>query len=242
MSHKVYLAHSLQIHNPYTKPPGGVEYDHMRPIALAAASLLRTRGVETKLPDPAWRFLADYAYLDRMANAADAWGANAYVAAHSNAAGSSARGALTLYFPPSSKSKGLAICVEKHVAAISPFTRDGVADIRGDASLHDLRTPKAPAALTEVGFHTNRADAEHIAAHPDLYGRAIADAVCEFLGVKIVVPKPATVLVERLSPSMYVRLMAFLGNPARRPAGTTQVRILSTVWARFMAAIRNRKA
>ena len=47
--HKVYLAHSLQIHNPYTKPPGGVEYDHMRLIALTAANILRERGVAEEL-------------------------------------------------------------------------------------------------------------------------------------------------------------------------------------------------
>lgn len=238
MSHKAYLAHSLQIHNAYTVPPGGVEYDHARAIALAAAKVLEARGVSTMLPKTSWRFLADYAYLDNMSGAANAWGANAYVAIHSNAGPSSVRGALTFYFPASAAGKRLAAIVEKHVAAISPFTRDGTADIRSDSSLHDLRTPKAPAALCEVGFHTNKLDAINIVDHPDTYGKAIADAVCEFFGVKVVVPKPATTLVERLSPNMFAKLMTFLGKPYKTPDGVTTMNVLSTVWARFMAAIR----
>ena len=60
--------------------------------------------------------------------------------------------------------------------------------------------------------------------------------------VRVIDPVPATVLTKNFSPNMFMRLMAFLGKPARKPAGATQVRILSTVWARFMAAIRHKGA
>jgi hypothetical protein len=70
-----------------------------------------------------------------------------------------------------------------------------------------------------------------------------SDLVAAFVRVKDPEPKkPAVVLDKRFSPSMFVRLMRFLGKPAKRPDGTTQVRILSTVWSKFMTAIRHRGA
>ena len=184
MNHRAYLAHSLQIHNLYVRPPGGNEFERMRAIAVKCSTILAHRGVSVQLPQIVWRLLPDYAYLDKMAAASDAFGAHAYLSIHSNAAAASARGALTLFFPGSAASKALATDVERRVAAVSPFPRDGVKDIRGDASLHDLHVPKAPAALCEVGFHTNQADAVHIAKFPGLYALALADAVCDFLQVE----------------------------------------------------------
>lgn len=66
------------------------------------------------------------------------------------------------------------------------------------------------------------------------------DVVSAF--VRVIDPVPATVLNKNFSPNMFVRLMAWLGKPAKRPDGVTKVNILSTVWTRFMSAIRRGKA
>jgi len=66
------------------------------------------------------------------------------------------------------------------------------------------------------------------------------DLVAAF--VRVIDPVPTTVLERRLSPSMYVRLMKFLGRPATKPDGVVGMRVLSTVWTKFMSAIRRGKA
>ena len=97
-----------------------------------------------------------------------------YIALHSNAAGSTARGATALYYTSSTNGKKIAqLCVDK----ISEI--DGAASGRSliSSTYYEVRATNAVATIVEVAFHTNETDVKFIINNMDEIAQAICDAV-----------------------------------------------------------------
>ena len=89
-------------------------------------------------------------------------------------------GTLPLYYPGSSKGKKLAECINKHVMKDTGIGTRGLDD-RGD--LYELKATNMPACIFECGSIKHDADEWDTAAECDVYGKAIAKGICEYLGV-----------------------------------------------------------
>lgn len=130
--------------------------------------------------------------FDNAPGNANSWGADIFISIHTNAAGPSAKGTLTIY--PStatgdrlSKSKTLAKQVnDELVAELSTKDLGIYADISiSGHTLYVLRTTNMPAVLTEVAFHSN-VEEEALLKTPEFRDKAataMARAVCKYFNV-----------------------------------------------------------
>lgn len=109
-------------------------------------------------------------------------GADLFVSVHLNSyTDGSATGTETLYNSSNNVSNSgglscskLASIVQSYVQAATGFKDRGV---KVDSSLSILNKNNNPAVLTEVGFISNLAEAEKMAANTDAYGKAIYNAI-----------------------------------------------------------------
>ncbi len=176
---KVYLSPSQQEHN-IGVGAYGTEAARCRIICRMAAELLRAA------PSVTVRVAPDYTRLDEPADYLSAvrdsnrWGADVHVAVHTNAGGKGADGTDTFYL--SAEGKKLAAALQRRVGAVSPGSDGGIHSQRGWAELDSTR---AVAALIELAFHTDPKDALSIIAQPGLYAAALADGVCDYLGISL---------------------------------------------------------
>lgn len=89
-------------------------------------------------------------------------------------------GTLPLYYPNSSKGKKLAECINKHVMKDTGMGTRGLDD-RSD--LYELRLTDMPACIFECGSIKHDVDEWDTEAECEVYGKAVAKGICEFLGV-----------------------------------------------------------
>jgi len=178
--HHVYLSPSQQEHN-LGVGAYGTEAARCRAICKMAAELLRD------VPGLTVRVAPDYTRLDEPSDYlsavrdSNAFGADVHVAVHTNAAGAGADGTDTFYLAGSSRGKLLAAAIQRRVAPVSPGSDGG---IHAQSGWAELTGTKAVACLVELAFHTNKADATSIITQPGLYAAALADGVCDYLGIK----------------------------------------------------------
>jgi len=172
---RVYGSPSQQAHNPYTGHLG-VESVHMREVWGWAAKRLRACGVTVRTAAD-WSKLSEPANYMNAVRDSNAWKPLCHVAIHSNAGGAGAAGTDTFYKWGSVAGLRLARCLQRHVAPVSPGKDHGVHAQAGWAELYVA----APAALIEIAYHTNPADAKAIVGHPALFGNALADGILEYL-------------------------------------------------------------
>ena len=172
---RVYVSPSQQSHNPYIGNQG-VESVHMREVAAYAAKRLRACGVTTRVAAD-WSKLKEPACYMNAVRDSNLWKPLCHIAIHSNAGGASSAGTDTFYKWGSSAGLRLARCLQRHVAPVSPGKDHGVHAQAGWAELYVA----APAALIEIAYHTNPAEAKSIVQHPAVYGYALADGILEYL-------------------------------------------------------------
>lgn len=131
-----------------------------------------------------------YPSLTQRYQGANNFGADAFISIHFNAGPSTAKGMEVLY-PRGfglrqSRSKSLAQKIYNNLKGTTPWAdRTVYADRRG---LAVLNSTKMPAVIVELDFITN-IEAEKLvnnAVWQKLAGEAIAEAVCEYLGVAFV--------------------------------------------------------
>jgi N-acetylmuramoyl-L-alanine amidase len=148
----------------------------MRAVCDIAARHLRADGrFAVKLSTRSWRYLDDGIYLSRVVADSRAFGAHAHVAVHTNAGGT-CDGTITFY-GPNFGSQELADDVQGAIAPLSPGSDYGI--VRNDG-LAETHGPSCPAILTELLFHSNLAEARHMADHHEAYGLALARGVAKF--------------------------------------------------------------
>lgn len=120
--------------------------------------------------------------LSARAAEAKAWGADVYIAMHSNAAGEANKGAhgVEVYYDPNkgTKTKQLAQDVLDQLKTL--FTSRG---LKTSSRLIDCYKPAMPSIIGECGFHDNKADAEKILANKDKIAQLYCNALVKYLGL-----------------------------------------------------------
>lgn len=129
---------------------------------------------------------SDYPSLTERASISNLAGADAFLSIHSNAAGSSARGAIAFTSsPPESAARNrlaAAIVNRMHAAGVILW---------GNGIAHQgftvLTATTAPAVLLEYGFHTNPQDTELLKDpdYRDKLARATVAGIMDFLGLEV---------------------------------------------------------
>lgn len=190
MSKKIYLSPSNQTGNKFivgNTSEGTVWLD----IAKRLAKLLEAYDCEVKVS------LASETLAVRAANA-KAWGADVYIAMHSNAAGTANKGArgVEVYYDPNkgATTKKLAQDILNQLATM--FKNRG---LKQSTKLIDCYKPSMPSVIGECGFHDNLEDASLILNNRDKIAQLYCNALVLNLNLKkkediTPAPKPDIVL------------------------------------------------
>ncbi len=176
-----------QGHNPMNPNAGAEgngyrEQDLMYPIGKALEALLNAdprfeARTSRNTPDEILGTSTTESLAARV-NAANAWGADAFISLHANASAiTEASGSEAFVYNTASPAYELA---EDILEKLSEAT--GLAD-RGvfpRPTLYVLRRTKMPALLLEIGFITNRGDATLMAENPNLIARGIYNGILDY--------------------------------------------------------------
>ncbi len=145
-------------------------------VAKKVADILRNRSIDVKMS----RNTDVFKTLSYRTNEANNWGADCFVSIHCNSSDNkTAKGLETFCYK--FKYRKLADYVQNEFLNNKLYTVNrGVKE--GD--LHVIRESNMPACLVELGFISNEEDANFIEAKKDCMALAIANGICNFLGVK----------------------------------------------------------
>ena len=179
-----------QGHNP-RNPNAGAEGNGLREqdityaVGVALAELLRA--------DPNFDVLLSRSSPDEVlgtsnaeslaarVNAANSWGADAFISVHTNASNiTSATGSEGYVFSASSPAFALTEDIIEELSEVTGFPARGVF-VR--PSLYVLRRTAMPATLIEIGFITNPEEAALMSRQPGLYALGIYGGIKEYYGV-----------------------------------------------------------
>ena len=214
---KIYLSPSTQEYNPYVTGNGSEEY-FMNLVADAMEPYLLANGIQFSRNTPDMTAASSI----RQANRGDY---DFYLALHSNASGPGSegqnRGIIAFYYPTSRNGRRGAEIIARNLQEIYPLPERVVT--RSTTSLGEVRQPRAPAVLVEIGYHDNEADARWIESHIDAIGQSLAMSMAEYFGLPFIPhmdPKRGTVRLSygtlnlRSTPSPAGTVIANLPNGA----------------------------
>lgn len=122
--------------------------------------------------------------LTERANLANKAGADIFVSIHCNSASDSgAQGVETYSYLGSSKGTILAKCIQDSIIRSGAYTKN-----RGikTANFAVLRQTNMPAALVEMGFISNKEDAEILKNKQNELAESIAKGILDYVGVKYI--------------------------------------------------------
>ena len=144
----------------------------------------------------------------------NAWGAELYIALHTNGFDGTVAGT-RVHCYPSEKSRKIGKLLQERIAPLSPGKSDG---LKETTSLYELRATAMPAVLPEFGFHDNAAEAQWLIDNMETIAAETAMAVCDFFGVAYVAaPQEAsTTAPEMLLDGVSFRLQAVRGGKVIR--------------------------
>ena len=166
---KIYLSPSTQESNPYITGSGSEEYN-MNRLADALEPYLYANGIRFVRNTPDMTAASSIAQANRLG------GFDFYLALHSNAAApessGSVRGVLVFYYPTSAEGKRAADLFAANLKRVYPLP-DLVRTVPTTA-LGEVRQPKYPANLLELGYHDNYADAAWVETNMDAIAAAPA--------------------------------------------------------------------
>ena len=212
----VFLSPSTQEYNPYITGSGSEEY-WMNQIADAMEPYLRANGITYGRNDPN----TSAAAAIRQGNAGNY---DFYLALHSNASGSgtdagSARGIVAFYYPTSANGRRGAELIAENLRRIYPLPNR--VTTRSTTALGEVRQPRMPAVLVEIGYHDNTADALWIESNVVNIARELVRSLTAYFDIPftdICMSRPATVVTEggnlnlRASPSTDSAVLARMPN------------------------------
>jgi len=188
---KIYLSPANH-YKPYIIK-GYTEKPQMEQVARAVFDMLQGYECDVMLPTV---FSSDGQYVGRPKEA-KRWGANAYIAIHSNAAGTMgayATGAVGFYHKNNPKSKVLAQAIQTNLDSICPIKSnrydkivDGMTMFSG-SGLGEIREPQALGiipCLIEVNFHSYLPTAQWIIDNTIPIAQSIVDGIVSTFNLKI---------------------------------------------------------
>lgn len=119
--------------------------------------------------------------LTVRANEANSWGADLFLSIHTNAAENPmASGTEALIYSRASRTAlGVAEDILKNLNEVTGLRNRGVIERPG---LYVLKETSMPAVLVELGFITNRYDAELMAYSPELFAEGIYRGLVDYYG------------------------------------------------------------
>lgn len=179
---RIYLSPSKQPYNKYAYGNTN-EQEQMEQLApFVKATLENYKGVEVKIAT------SSKILQDRVPEAL-AWDADLYIALHSNAGASTAKGAVAFYHQDSKHSKHIAEYIVDMLNAVTPHgsnrwkqVYNGVWNAEG-FNLFEVRKPfeyGIVPVLIEVDFHDNPVTAKYIIKNKPTIGRAIAEGIAQY--------------------------------------------------------------
>ena len=174
---KLYISPSTQEHNAYAG--GGTEEEWMRHLSWRVCNHLQAAGHLVKM--------GGTVSAGSNASDANAWGAERYVAVHSNAGGG--RGTEVWAYKDGGTGAALARAIYNRLA---PATDSPDRGVKFSTKYIELYKPNAPACIIECAFHDNLAEANEIKASLDEWSLAIAQGILDHVGGSIPAPPPVT--------------------------------------------------
>ena len=120
--------------------------------------------------------------LTARVNEANSWGADLFLSIHTNAAENPmASGSEALIYSRASRTAlGVSEDILENLNEVTGLRNRGVVERPG---LYVLKKTSMPAVLVEIGFITNRYDAELMAYSPELFAEGIYRGLVEYYGV-----------------------------------------------------------
>ena len=200
---KIYLSPSTQESNPYITGSGSEEYN-MNLLADALEPYLYSNGIRFVRNTPDMTAASSIAQANRLG------GFDFYLALHSNAAApanaGNVRGVLAFYYPTSTEGKRAADLFAANLKRIYP--QPDLVRTVPTTTLGEVRQPKYPANLLELGYHDNYADAAWVENNMDAIARELARSLTEYFGLPFIGPQPVVQGVVATSGSP-LRLRAY---------------------------------
>lgn len=178
----IYLSPSTQEWNEYVTGSGSEEYN-MNLLADALEPYLLSNGIQFRRNKP------------EMTAASSIREANSgyydfYLALHSNGAPEGRygqeRGIIAFYYPGSVDGQRAAELIAQELREIYPLPNK--VTTRATTTLGEVRQPRFPAVLVEIGYHDNYADATWVEGHMDAIAQQLARALTEYFGLPFIYP------------------------------------------------------
>ena len=178
----IYLSPSTQEWNEYVTGSGSEEYN-MNLLADALEPYLLSNDIQFRRNRP------------EMTAASSIREANSgyydfYLALHSNGAPEGRygqeRGIIAFYYPGSADGQRAAELIAQELREIYPLPNK--VTTRATTTLGEVRQPRFPAVLVEIGYHDNYADATWVEGHMDAIAQQLARALTEYFGLPFIYP------------------------------------------------------
>ncbi len=180
----IYLSPSTQEWTEYVTGSGSEEYN-MNLLADALEPYLLANGIQYRRNSP------DMTAASSIREANSGW-YDFYLALHSNGAPEGRygqeRGIIAFYYPGSSEGQRGAELITEQLRQIYPLPNK--VTTRATTTLGEVRQPRFPAVLVEIGYHDNYADATWVEGHMDAIAQQLARALTEFFGLPFIYPMP----------------------------------------------------
>lgn len=187
----VYISPSTQDWNPYVTGSGSEEY-WMNRIADELEPYLLSSGIQYQRNRPSMTAASSI----REANAGMY---DFYLALHSNATGQGeprpTRGIIVFYYPGSRQGERGAELIAQRLREIYPLPER--VTTQATVTLGEVRQPRAPSALAEIGYHDNYEDAAWVEGHTQAIAQQLARALTDYFGLPFVAPmEPVSGIVD----------------------------------------------
>ena len=178
----IYLSPSTQESNLYVTGSGSEEY-WMNRLADAMAPYLNSCGIRYTRNTP------DMTAASSVRQANQGW-YDLYLALHSNASGPGSegknRGIIAFHYPSSAEGQRAAQIFVNNLRQIYPLPDQVVT--RTTVSLVEVRRPRFPAVLLEIGYHDNASDAAWIENNLDTIAQNLVLSLTEYFGIPFIWP------------------------------------------------------
>lgn len=190
----IYLSPSTQEYNPYITGSGSEEY-WMNRIADAMEPYLRANTIRFTRNTPEMTAASSIAQAARGSY-------DFYLALHSNASGDGSsegrqRGIIAFYYPASTNGRRAADIFVKNLKEIYPLPQ--LVTARATTALGEVRQPKMPSVLLEIGYHDNTADARWIEENVQSIAENLSRSLTEYFALPFLyptTPRTGTVITE----------------------------------------------